>query len=108
MEDRNLPKKAMFGELLREYERTIQLDEAPELIKKCKQLNQIRVNMVHKITRKLSVASISKQTRRCKDLFEKIWELSDIILDKVRDGIGDYRKNVEEWEEWGKELESEH
>ncbi len=105
MEDRNLSKRMMFGELLREYERSLQLDESPEMLKKCKQLNQIRVNMVHKITRKSSIGSISKQTRRCKKLFDEIWELFDIIHDNLRDGIGDYKKNVDDWEEWLVELE---
>jgi hypothetical protein len=105
MEDRPLPKRMMFGELLREYERALQLDESPELITKCRQLNQIRVNMVHKITLKSSVADISKQTRRCKTLFDEIWRLFDTILDNPRDGIGAYKKEIEEWEEWIQELE---
>jgi|APSaa5957512622_1039677.scaffolds.fasta_scaffold67404_2 hypothetical protein len=105
MEDRQLPKRMMFGELLREYERTLQLDESPELVKKCRQLNQIRVNMVHKITLKSTVVSISRQTGRCKVLFDDIWQLFDTILDNLRGGIGDYRKEIEEWEEWVEELE---
>ena len=105
MEDRKLSNRTMFGELLKEYERCLQLDESPVMLKKCKQLNQIRVDMVHKITRKSSVASISNQTRHCKKLFDEIWELFDTIHDNLRDGIGDYRKNVEDWEEWLEELE---
>jgi len=105
MEDRKLRKGIMFGQLLHEYVLTLQLDESPELIKKCKQLNNIRVNMVHKITLKSSVASIARQTRRCKALFDEIWQLFDTIVDNLRDGIGDYKKNIEEWEQWVEELE---
>ncbi len=94
-----------FGELLWEYEKTVQLDESAEFIKKCKQLNQIRVNMVHKITLKSSVASISKQTQRCKQLFEQIWELFDSIYDNLCGVLGDYRKNIEDFEEIANELE---
>lgn len=105
IEDRELPKRMMFGELLREYGRTLQLDESPELIKKCRQLNQIRVNMVHKVTLKSSIASISKQTQRCKRLFDEIWILFDTIHDNLRSGIGDYIKNIDDWQEWVEELE---
>ena len=107
MEDRTLTKRMMFGDLLREYERTILLDESPDLIAKCRQLNQIRVNMVHKITLKSSVASISRQTHRCKNIFDEIWELFDTINDSLSERIGNYKDEIEDWEEWVQELEPE-
>jgi hypothetical protein len=106
MEDIDLDKGMMFGTLVREYERTVRVDESVEFIAKCKELNLVRNRSVHRITREPSIRSAAGQARRCKRLFEDIYDLYETIHDILRDGIGDYKKMMEDdnWQEWVDEL----
>lgn len=97
LRDRKL-EKLTFGQLISEYEKSLQSEGSNDLINKCNQLNQIRINMVHKITLKTSLSAISQQTRRTKTLFDDIWMLFDRIYDGFRAGLGDCRDDIESFE----------
>ena len=96
----------MFGQLIAEYETCLQSEESNDLINKCNQLNQIRINMVHKITLKTSLSAISQQTQRTKTLFDDIWMLFDRIYDGFRAALSDCRDDIEEFEELLNESEA--
>lgn len=98
IEERKLDRM-MFGQLVAGYENSVQSNGSKELIDKCKGLNKIRINMVHKITLKTSVSDIQHQTKKVKSLFDSIWELFDVIYDEWRVTLKDYRKEIEEFEE---------
>lgn len=91
--------KLTFGQLITEYERCVQSEGSDDLINKCNQLNQIRINMVHRITLKTSLSAISQETRRTKTLFDDIWVLFDRIYDGFKAALSDCRDDMESFEE---------
>ena len=96
MEDKELSEKMMFGDLIKEYERTLQFEGSSDLVKKCRELNKIRIDMAHKITQKPSMTSISRQAKKGRRLLDEIWELFEEIVEQIRLGIKDQKKNVDE------------
>jgi hypothetical protein len=118
-------KNKMFGYYLGELEQTIYFDNKDEFIKNCRDLNQIRISIVHKLTKKNSITELKKEMLETKAIFDKIYELFseiedwfmlcfkdfkknynwDIYIDEYEDDIGYIKSQIKEGE--SKEMESE-
>lgn len=88
--------RRMFGQLLNDLEKTVSFKKKSEFIAKCKELNDIRIKMVHKLTRKSSLADIKIQSSQIKDIFDNIYELFEIIYDDFRVAFHSYQKDIED------------
>jgi CRISPR/Cas system-associated protein endoribonuclease Cas2 len=89
----------MFGELIKILEH-LPLDDNTKLyITKCKELNDLRIKMVHKLTLKTSITDISKQCKKVKLIFNQLFELFNEIYDNYRLTFKDYKKDIEDLEE---------
>jgi hypothetical protein len=91
--------KRMFGQILGDLEKTVSFEKKETLIAKCKELNDIRVSMVHKLTRKSSLKDIKKQSSKIKDIFDEIFDIFDEEYDRFRVTFHQYSKNGE-WDAW--------
>ena len=89
----------MFGELIKMLEHLPLDNDTKNYIAKCKELNNLRINMVHKLTLKTSVSEISKQCKKVKLIFKQLFELFDEIYDNYRIKFHDYKKDIEDFEE---------
>ena len=87
----------MFGQLINELSNCVIDDKILKFVEKSKQLNKLRIKMVHKITLKDSVLDISNQCRESKSLFNNIELLFDSIYDNYRVTFKDYKKNIEDF-----------
>ena len=67
-----LSRKKMFGQLLIELEAGVMDDHTSRLLSKCRTLNDLRIRMVHKITRKESITDINHRASRAKRLFDEM------------------------------------
>ena len=74
----------MFGQLLQELEKTPNISETTQFIKKCKMLNDIRIKIVHKISHKKSLKEIKEVSKISKPIFDEIYTLYDKIYDEWR------------------------
>lgn len=90
-------KNKMFGQLLKELKRGAVNKKIKTFIKKCENLNALRIRMVHKITLKTSITDISKQSKSAKKYFDDILDLFNIIHDEYRVTFHEYNKNHEDW-----------
>jgi len=90
-------KNKMFGQLLKELKRGTVNKQIGTFIKKCENLNALRIRVVHKITLKTSIADISKQSKKAKKHFDEIFELFNNIHDEYRATFHGYSKNHEDW-----------
>ncbi|MBI5749446.1 MAG: hypothetical protein HZA00_10010 [Nitrospinae bacterium] len=89
----------MFGELIRELGHLPLDSDTKKYIEKSKELNALRIKMVHKLTLKTSVVTISKQCKRVQKIFNQLFELFDTVYDRYRVTFNDYKKNIEDLEE---------
>ncbi len=93
---RDLKDKIMFGQLLDALNHGILDAELIKFISFCSKLNNVRNNMVHKITRKTSLEDIKKQLKDIKITFDKVYELFDSICDNYRVSFAGVKKDIEE------------
>lgn len=98
--------KRMFGQLLNDIEKTITFDDKEKLVASCKELNEVRIRLVHKLTTRSSLAEIKTQSSKIKDTFDEIFTLYDEIYDGFRVGFNNHKKNGD-WDEWLEEMQKE-
>jgi hypothetical protein len=90
--------RKMFGELIRELEH-LPLDEnTKKYIQKCKELNGLRIKIVHKLTLETSLSDIKRQCKKVQIIFNQIYELFDEIYDNYRVVFSYHKKNIEDLE----------
>src|SRR3989442_515713 len=58
--------KRMFGQLINDLEKTVSFESKEAFIVKCKELNEVRIRIVHRLTRKSSLKDIKKQSSKIK------------------------------------------
>jgi hypothetical protein len=68
-------KKLMFGQLLEELQRTVSFEGKDDLIAKCQELNKIRVDIVHRLTRNTTLEEISRKAAQVEKLYADIFSL---------------------------------
>jgi len=94
------PKKLdgkTFGQLIIELENGVCNDETHLLIKKCKELNALRIRMVHKVTLKTSVKDIEKQAKSAKKMYDQAYKFFSEIREVYNISFGKY--NADEMRE---------
>ena len=96
--NRKLDKK-MFGYLIQELKQSVLDDDTYQLIEKATKLNDLRIQVVHNLTKTDTVSKIKKQCVKVQSLFNEIFELFEIIYDRYRVSFKDFRKNIEEMKE---------
>lgn len=90
-------KKKMFGELIKELKRGSTDKEIEIFIKKCENINSLRIRIVHKITLKTSMEDILRQSRQAKKYFDEISKIFNEIYDKYMISFHNFKFNSEDW-----------
>lgn len=97
-------KDKMYGYYLNELERTISFEEKDEFIAKCKEINHIRIDIVHKLTQKNSIGEVTKKMEKVKKVFDELYELFSNTQDWFMLCFKDFRKN-HDWNDFIDEYE---
>ncbi|MBC7750625.1 MAG: hypothetical protein H7Z73_02745 [Candidatus Saccharibacteria bacterium] len=87
-------KKLMYGQLIEELKCTISFNDKNEFIEKCLRLNQYRIDIVHRLTRRDSLADLEVQILKVKELYDELFTLFEAIHDNFRLSFKDYKKDV--------------
>jgi len=96
--------KAMFGRVIEDLKNTITLDESKyELIELANKLNQIRIELVHGLTKIPDLKQIEAKVLNAKELFDEFFEKFDEEHDKFRVSFKDFSKD----RDWDEELQEE-
>jgi hypothetical protein len=74
----------MFRQLLQELEKVPSLPKTDLFIKKCSELNNIRIIIVHKVSHKESIDKIKEESKKSKPLFDEIYNMYDKLYDEWR------------------------
>ena len=87
-------KKLMFGQLIEELKSTISFEGKDKFLKSCMELNNHRIDIVHRLTKRSSLADLKAQLLKVKKLYDEIYELFDDIHDWFRLCFKDLKKDV--------------
>ena len=90
--DRDLKKK-MFGQLIGELKQSVLHEETSELIEKAVKLNDLRIKVVHKLTKNNTISSVEKNCEKVQTIFNEIWKLFMVIYDSYREIFRQFWKN---------------
>ncbi len=66
------PKRMMFGKVIDQTESTVWFQNKRYIVDSAKELNQIRIAIVHGLTKDFSAQTVAEQARRVQDLYSKI------------------------------------
>ncbi|MDP3903153.1 MAG: hypothetical protein Q8Q40_04170 [Methylococcaceae bacterium] len=87
-------RKLMFGQLIEELKSTISFEDKDKFIEKCMELNKHRIDIVHRLTTRSSLANLEIQLLKVKELYDAIYELFDDIHDSFRLCFKDFKKDI--------------
>jgi len=87
-------KKLMFGQLIEELKSTISFENKNEFIEKCMSLNKDRIDIVHRLTKRNSLADLEAQLLKVKNLYDELYILFEDIHDWFRVCFKDFKKDT--------------
>lgn len=87
-------KNLMFGQLIEELKSTISFQNKDKFIDKCMELNKHRIDIVHRLTKRSSLADLETQLLKVKKLYDEIYELFELIHDDFRVCFKDFKKDT--------------
>lgn len=94
--------KMMFGQLLSELEKTVEFEQKEEILNRARELNKIRIQIVHGLTKQTSLEGLAKQAKQVKILFDEIFGLCQEVNGFFYLAFKDFRKDID-WEEYFEE-----
>ena len=87
-------EKIMFGKRIEKLKNTIFLDESKdEIIELANKLNQIRIELVHGITKIPNLADVEKKVVKAKDYFDTLLSTFEMAHDMFALSFKDFRKD---------------
>lgn len=87
-------EKKMFGQLLEELRNSISFSEKEQFFSKCSELNGLRIEVVHKLTRQEAIFFLEMKLLDVSQLFDEISELFSSIHDFFRACFKDFKKDT--------------
>lgn len=95
----DLAKKNMFGQLLNNLKSGVINQKIRLFIKKCENFNELRIEIVHKLTSKTSISEITKQAQSARKFFDEILNIFEKIYSDYEDSFCKYQKKSAD-EKW--------
>ena len=89
----------MFGRLLDDLKSTIEFEHKKDILKKAEQLNSIRIQIVHRLTKRPSLSGIRSLALKMKRLYEEIYSEFDEAHDWFRLCFKDFNKDID-WDDY--------
>lgn len=86
--------RQMFGQLHQQLSETLDFRSKDRLLKKANQLNSLRIDFVHKLTRRASLAGLKKEAWKVRRLYDAIFADFEIAHDEFRVIFHDFEKNM--------------
>lgn len=91
--------KMMFGKLLNELENTVEFEQKEQILNKSRELNKIRIQIVHGLTKQTSLERVPELANQVKNLYDEIFVLCEEVNDFFHLTFKDFKKDVD-WEEY--------
>jgi len=86
--------KAMFGRIIEDLKNTVTIDEKKEeIIGLANQLNKIRIDIVHGLTKFPNISTIQENAQKAKSIYEEFYEKFDEEHDMFKVIFKDYKKD---------------
>ena len=90
--------RGMFGRLIEDLKNTFTLDESKEeFIDLANQINSVRIELVHGLTKVSTTDDIVPKVRECKTRFDCAFTIFIEIRDSFQLSFKDFKKSRDEW-----------
>lgn len=87
-------QRLTFGQLMKRLKELMSFDNKEEFIGKCKELNDLRNSIAHRLTEHRSLSELKNNTSEVKNLYYEIFDMFDVIHDNFKVCFKDFRKDV--------------
>jgi len=87
--------RQMFGQLQQEIREAVDFSQKAKLLKLADAINRIRVEVVHKLTRRGSLSGLTRDARRAKSTYDRIFAIFDDAHDDFRVVLSAYKRDLE-------------
>jgi hypothetical protein len=77
-------KRLMFGQLINELRSTISFKNKEAFVEKCLELNEHRIDIVHRLPKRTTLSNVQHQVSEAKRLFDAIYGLFEDTYDFFR------------------------
>jgi hypothetical protein len=91
-------KNRMFGQRVEDLSGGVEFPRKHELIAKCNELNPIRIDLVHRLTKRSSVEDLKCPAQRAKDVFDQLFAFFAESYDWFRLCYKDFLKD-NDWDD---------
>jgi len=88
-----------FGQVIDRLKKSVHFDQKAEIVQLANELNRIRIEFVHGLTKKTTVADIEPKARRVASMAEQSYRLFDGAHDWFRMYFADLRDDQDCWDE---------
>ncbi len=87
--------RQVFGQLQQELEHAVAFPRKRRLLALAASINSIRIEVVHKLTRRGSLAGLTRDARRARRLYERMFDIFVNAHDGFRVDLNGFRKDLE-------------
>ena len=84
----------MAGQVLTQLEYAVEFEEKAEFIEKCREMNSLRNNVFHGLTKQSSLSELKNKLSQISHLYEQVFDLFYASHDWFRLCFKDFRKDV--------------
>jgi len=86
--------RQMFGQLQQDLQHAVAFQQKSRLLALSERLNRIRIDVVHRLTQRGSLAGLTRDARRARRLYERIFDIFVSVHDDFRVGLNGFRKDL--------------
>ena len=84
----------MFGRIIDDLKNTVTIDEKKEeIIDLANKLNQMRIDIVHGLTKIPEISTIQEKVKKAKQIYDELYEKFDEEHDMFRVTFKDFKKD---------------
>jgi hypothetical protein len=86
--------KLTFGQLQQELKDSVEFEEKAAFLRRVDQLNAIRIGIVHKLTKRGSLAGLARETQRAERIYRAVFKTFERAHDSFCVDFHGYKKDV--------------
>lgn len=88
--------KQMFGQLQEELRRSVGFREKDQLLALAEEINTLRIDVVHRLTKRPSLKGLAREGRKAKGLYDRIFRMFGDAHYQFTQALHGFRKELDE------------
>lgn len=92
--DFHIPHKSMFGQAVQRLRDSVDFRDKHRLLALADEINTIRIDIVHRLTRRGALAGLGRDAGKARRLYDRIFAMFDEAHDEFRVQLSSFRKDL--------------